>query len=342
VRGIYAAQHIMAITRAIRRRLLGIPPDETSFERRGFDRTSPHVQRHLERAGASFVAGYHAALEEPCAEVLGRRLAACEPAWRGFAFEGAAMALALLDRLTFFGGRWRRLLEGPGEPFSYLMHVGAGWALARTAWLSKPTRCLERFDPLLRWLVIDGYGFHHGYFQWRTAIERQRIPRGLSGYARRAFDQGLGRSLWFVRGARPDAIAATIARFPASRRGDLFSGVGLACAYAGGLPSDTIVQLVSTAREMSAEAPEHGWLPSYLAQGAIFAAKARQRAGTPSEDTEAACVVLCGCGADAAAAIADEAAVDLRPQDDAPAYEVWRRRIAARYQPVPRAFPCRV
>src|SRR3712207_8380154 len=47
-------------------------------------------------------------------------------------------------------------------------------------------------------------------------------------------DQGLGRSLWFVQGADVRRIPATVNAFPAERRPDLWSGLGLACGYAGG------------------------------------------------------------------------------------------------------------
>jgi len=78
------------------------------------------------------------------------------------------------------------------------------------------------------------------------------------------------------------------------------------------------------------------WAPQ-LAQGAAFAAKARQRAGALTPATELACAVLCGCSAAAAAAATDEAQRELAPESTpaavsaVPAYEVWRQRIAARF-----------
>ena len=113
-----------------------------------------------------------------------------------------------------------------------MMHVGLGWALARLR--RSVTPYLARLDPLLGWLVVDGYGFHEGYFDWPRYIERRAIPSRLNGYERRVFDQGLGRSLWFVKGADVAAVASAIDTFPSARRDDLWSGVGLACAYAGG------------------------------------------------------------------------------------------------------------
>src|SRR5262249_24781329 len=82
-----------------RRRFLGLSPAEASFGKRGFLIGKEEAQQRLEQIGVTFLSGYHAALEETGFLPLARRLAAVEPELRGFAFEGAAMALALLDCL---------------------------------------------------------------------------------------------------------------------------------------------------------------------------------------------------------------------------------------------------
>src|SRR3954447_2151806 len=208
----------------------GISIEEAAFARRGFRGGDAAQRRHLEEVGRTFLHGYHAALEENRPVQLASRLDEVEPGLRGFAFEGAGMGLYLLDLLTPWNrGRLRSFLAGPGSVHTYMVHVGAGWALAQLR--LRVDRALSRLDPLLGWLAVDGYGFHHGYFRWPEPVERHRVPRRIDGYARRVFDQGLGRSLWFVEGAEVSRIAATIAAFLPSRQADLWSGVGLACAY---------------------------------------------------------------------------------------------------------------
>jgi enediyne biosynthesis protein E3 len=303
----------------LKRALFGISPQETSFSRRRFLGDAEAVKERLEKVGRCFVHGYHAALDDDRPVPLAARIEAeMEREFHGFAYEGAGMALALLD--TLLPGRRDRLsrfLAGPGNAHAYIVYVGAGWILARLP--LSPERLLARLeDPVQRWLALDGYGFHEGFFHWPRSIERQAVPRKLEGYAQRGFDQGLGRSLWFVNGADVRLIPRTIAAFPEPRHADLWSGVGLACGYAGGRDRAEIEMLARAA----------GLHRSSLAQGVAFAAEARERAGNPTEHTELACQVICGMSAAAAAAVTEETGRDLPPdRPTEPAFEVWRRRI---------------
>jgi hypothetical protein len=312
------------VTRALgllRKVAFGISLEEATLARRGFRVTS--AQQRLERIGNVFLQGYHAVLEEDAPEALVLRLRAVDAEFRGFAFEGAAMGLTLLDHLSLREGkRLQTFLNGPGAAHIYMSHVGVGWAMARLPWLRRHVeQYLARLDPLLCWLAVDGYGFHEGYFNWRRTIERQAVPNQLKGYARRVFDQGLGRSLWFVEGADVLRISSTVASFALERQADLWSGLGLACAYAGGVDQAGI-----EAMRLAAQA----YTP-HLAQGAAFAAKSRQRANNPAAHTEMACRVLCGLPTEAAALITDVALERLSGDDEEPAYEVWRRRIQAQF-----------
>jgi enediyne biosynthesis protein E3 len=212
----------------LNRALFGISPDQATFARRGFQDTAPAKRAHLEQIGRTFISGYLAALDARDVVSLARRLDAIPAEFRGFAFEGAAMGLAVTDQV-WRSQRFVQFLEGPAGTHRYMAYVGYGWAVARVPWLRRtPEKAMRRHDPYLSWLILDGYGFHEGYFHWRSTIEQMLVPRGLSGYAARAFDQGLGRALWFFNGAYVDRAAACINRFAPDRRPDLWSGLGLA------------------------------------------------------------------------------------------------------------------
>lgn len=304
------------ISGRIRRALLGIAPREATFARRGFTSENPAVRQRLEHVGFTFLEGYHAALEAEDSQDLALRLNATEAVMRGFAFEGAAMAMALLDLLT----PWRRdrvsqFLREAGAAHPYMVYVGAGWALARLR--RRFDHIPPGMDPLLGWLAADGYGFHEGYFHPRRFVHDQTVPKRVSGYGLRAFDQGLGRSLWFVFGGDPVRIGKAISRFPRIRQEGLWSGAGLACAYAGGALGDEAKQLASATNANKAA----------LAQGAAFAAEARRRAGNPAAHTDRACRILCGLTADKAAAVTVKAREGLAPWGNLPEYGVWRIRV---------------
>ena len=301
---------------SLRRRLLGLSADEASFARRGFRGAGEPTQARLERIGATFIGGYNAALEQAPPRELVTALEAAEAELHGFAFEGAAMALALLDAMTPWNrSRLGEFLRGGAERHVYMVYVGAGWAWARLR-LSVP-RLLQRMDLLLGWLAVDGYGFHEGFFHGPRYVECQEAPR-LKGYAARAFDQGLGRSLWFVEGASVERVIARVQGFSASRQPDLWSGVGLAATYAGGVGRDALTRLREAA----------GALLPHMAQGAVFAARARQRAGNLAPHTELACEVLCERSSEEAAAIAESALEALTSEDaNPPRFERWRQLI---------------
>lgn len=305
--------------RRLRRLAFGLSPDEATFVRRGFQPTEPRRQDHLEMVGRTFIEGYHAAVERGAPDGLSADLDRAKPLYRGFAYEGAGMALALLDLIPpFRGDRVSRFLAGEGRGHVYMIHVGVGWALARLPEAISPVAsALDRMDPLLRWLAIDGFGFHEGYFHWRRQANGEPAPKRLSGYAREVFDQGLGRSLWFVDGADVERVAATIGRFDRSRHGDLWSGIGLAATYAGGCDERELQKLLDAGDPFQA----------HLAQGGAFAAKARIRAGNPVEHTDRACRVLCNRTAAEAAEATDRALGGLPPEDSPHAYDQWRRNI---------------
>ncbi|MBS1911425.1 MAG: DUF1702 family protein [Bacteroidetes bacterium] len=306
------------MNRNLRTRLFGISMMEATFERRGFPACASGPRQRLESIGCTFLTGYHAALQAGSMPELQTLLESVECERRGFAYEGAAMALGLLDRLTLWRrNRFEQFVAGPAFHHQYMAYVGFGWALARLR--RAPARILRSMDPLIRWLALDGYGFHECYFHWKRVIQEQHVPGRLSGYERNAFDQGVGRCLWFVNGADPDRLAYSIARFDESRRADLWSGAGLACAYAGGVSDDVLLRLGDLGALYRPE----------IAQGVLFATETRIEAGNMCGHTERACRLLCGMTIQQASTIVNNERRRLVHGASRPAYEQWRRGIQA-------------
>ncbi|MCC3779027.1 DUF1702 family protein [Streptomyces sp. UNOB3_S3] len=296
-------------------RRLCLREETADFAVRGFPCDRPESRRILERHGRSFLTGFNTALTAAPAAVQ-ERLTALDAVERGFAYEGAGMACALLDTVALTRGRRvRALLRGPGRDYVHLVHVGAGWALAKAP-LPGARRMLG-LDPLLGWLALDGLGFSHGYFGGRTAVARlaRKSPPRPGGTVRH---QGLGRSLWFVEAADPDRIADTVAAFPEDRRSHLWSGVGLAACYAGGATDTELDRL----RERSGPYWQH------LAQGAAFAAEARRRGGHIPEHTHRGVLRLVGVDAVTAAGWTLDAERKLRGDGSLGDFLAWRALIS--------------
>ncbi len=318
-------------TRALRRRVLTPSVVECSLEKRGFFEKSEAARDNLETVGATFLDGYGHAVEARDAADAHERLDRIAEPFRGFAYEGAGMGAAMLDGLPLGGQRHvTDLLSGPGDRHVYMIYVGVGWAMARLPRFRWPAPA--SFDPLLRGLVLDGYGFHQAYFHTRRYVhERYRdaafpwpdgraAGRAADTSANSIIDQGIGRAMWFVGGTDVGRVTDLIDSFPADRRADLYAGTGLAATYAGGVGEAELVELRTHAGEYRVQ----------LAQGSAFAAEARIRAGLVQPHTAVATGVLCGTTPARAAQLTQ----DVRPRAATPglqAYQSWRPDIAAQF-----------
>nr|MDT0656856.1 DUF1702 family protein [Micromonospora sp. DSM 115978] len=314
---------------ALRRRIFTPSLTEVTFSGRGFPARPSADTEQLEAIPQAVIIGFEWAMDVRDQWEIERRLNVVEPALRGFAYEGATMAFTILDALPGGGReRTRALLLGPGRPHIFLTFIGIGFAMSRLPrplWSKVvPDLTGAPYYPTLSWLAVDGYGFDRAYFDTRRWVDEQRVPAaypwdGSPDYYLRVLDQGIGRALWFIHGARPEPVAAAVRRFAEHRRADLWSGVGLAATFAGGTDAEGFDRLRREAVDAQALAP--------LAQGAVFAAKARTLAGHTPAHTDTATERLAGLSVDAATLLADASAEGHAGSGTEPGYEVWRRRV---------------
>jgi hypothetical protein len=118
-----------------------------------------------------------------------------------------------------------------------------------------------------------------------------------------------------------DRVTEIFGAFPAHRRADLYAGAGLAATYAGGATEADLRRFRDRAGDYRVD----------LAQGSAFAAGARVRAGLVVPHNEIATQVFCGVST-AEAAKATDVTVPAEPHAAEPAYERWRRAIAAEFE----------
>lgn len=312
--------------RAMRRRILTPSTSEADLSVRGFHEKTPEARQMLETVGRTFLTGYGLAAEARLPADAEQRLEELPWQIRGFAYEGAAMGFAIRDALPFGGNHLKGFLQGRASNHVYMVYVGVGLALARMPRIRWAKGAVAAEDPVLRWLVLDGYGFHQGYFHTDHYVRQQyREPNfpwpigAPSGYADRVIDQGLGRAIWFVSGTDPERAADLIDAFDQARHPDLYAGVGLAATYAGGVDEHELRVLIERAGRYQPE----------LAQGSVFAAAARYEADLVTPHTLLAADMLCGLTPQQASALAAQTRVGLSDDGAVPSYELWRHRIAS-------------
>lgn len=223
---------------------------------------------HLTTARTAFAWGFHAALSDEVGSLL--QGPALDRRLRGFAYEGVGLAETLLGLLTECCDDPPRIPDGHGPFYA----IGAGWAHAR---LGRPLPTRAAWGELMP-MVEDGFGFHEGLtrpFAFRTGKFEARGP---------GVDHGLGRSLWFHRGAAPVALTAAIEALPSSRQPALWLGVGRAATYCGGGSAETLSALFEGAGRHRAE----------LGEGANQAQEAYRRWGVEPEHCHLAQRILNG------------------------------------------------
>ncbi len=312
----------------MRRRIIMPDRSEVTFAKRGFDAPDATRRDNLENVGHRFLDGFSYGIAGSSIADIESSLETVDRAYRGFAYEGCAMALAVRDGLVSFRPWVSTFLAGRASEHVYMVYIGVGWAMARLPRIR--WRAVTPADPLLSWLALDGYGFHQAYFHTARYVKQQyqgRIPGWEpQDYANRAVDQGIGRALWFINGSDPARVADTIHGFAPARRGDLWSGAALASVYAGGADAGELAVMMQRA---------DGYR-SHAAQGAAFAAQARLRADLVTPGTELGVKVCCDTSVQEAAAITDSALTSvsaMNGQDSpVPRFELWRAEIRKRFE----------
>jgi hypothetical protein len=320
----------------LRKRFLAPSLASVGFAERGFPVTHTDATARLEAVPQAVVCGFEWAIEGASLWEIERRLALIEPEQRGFAYEGATMGYTILDAMPGGGrDRTRGLLEGPARPHIFLTYIGIGFAMARLPrplWKNiLPELTGVAYHPVMSWLAVDGFGFDRAYFDTKKWVDEQAEPEpypwaGRPEYFGRAFDQGVGRALWFINGGNPDAVAAAVGRFAEHRRADLWSGVGLAATFAGGSDQSGLGRL----RRASGEHYDE------LALGVVFAVKARTYSSYVPAHTHLAAGVLTDLSVQGAQNLADRTEQADGDDGPEPPYELWRQRIRAEFHPAAR------
>lgn len=164
------------------------------------------------------------------------------PRYRSVAFEGASMGVAIQNSME----TWK-MYAAKTEKHATQVHIGLGWAIAEQQ--SDLASSLSQIDSAWQQKVLDGYGYWHGLFRRRLTIRTQQIPAEITPEYQTGFDQGVGRSIWYLSKGNVSKLSTIINHFSGNRKPNLWQGVGVASTYVGGCSSELIAELKSAAGE---------------------------------------------------------------------------------------------
>ncbi|MBF6329481.1 DUF1702 family protein [Nocardia transvalensis] len=305
----------------LRSLLLGTRAVPDPLNRPHFAAPSPATAAELERVSLHLSQAIDFAVRSKNNDEVIAHLAGVPEQYQGFAYEGAATGLAVLDALTPGGHRAADMFSGPTAKHDLTMYVGVGLSYGR---VPKPLwgKAFPK-HPVYRWLTLDGFGFYNAFFRTEKYVigrhVEQRFPRWMGNPEplRRAADQGLGRALWFICGGSVELLAQRISQFEPHRHGDLWNGVGIATTFAGGVEAADLKAISELVPQFRAD----------LAGGCAMVAKIREKTGTPTPHTEAAVNTYCGCSIGEAAALIDKALGEIPSDGSAASYQLWRQRV---------------
>ncbi|WP_454195865.1 DUF1702 family protein [Nocardia sp. Marseille-Q1738] len=287
----------------------------------GFEQPDQQTALELEQVTMHLVSGIDSAVRSSNNDELIAALLAVPPKYRGFAYEGAAVGLTAIDSLSP-GRRAAELISGPASQYALTMYVGVGLAMSKIPKFRWNKVFPEH--PLFRWLAIDGYGFFKAFFQMQRYVRDKHVENRFPGWLgdrdnlKRIMTQGTGRALWFIGGGSPAGVVRMISEFDPKRHADLWSGVGIAVTFAGGVTLDAMEELWDQAGEFRPQ----------LSLGSAMVARIRQQTDSVNEHSEAAAQVFCGTTVAKTDALIESALEGLPDDGTSGTYLLWRDRIA--------------
>lgn len=204
------------------------------------------------------------------------------PLDRGVYYEGAAAGKAISDLSKNPDIREAMALIEAIPDYSFVLYMGIGEAMAQ---LEVAPMSFGSFkDEKWAGQIVEGYGFFNGYFRWFDTLVRQTYPVGLLPDLRDAYDQGLGRAIYFIANGQPYKIRDYIGNFAPERQKELWAGLGQSAAYVGGSSESELRKLLYLASHNRVE----------LMQGVLLGVSARIQQKFVPEHTDAARSIICG------------------------------------------------
>jgi hypothetical protein len=245
----------------------GISLSKANSEVRKFD--SGESQHRTELVAKTVIEGYNSAIEKGVSEDLLTMRLMIKNELVGFFNEGVGMGIYTLSLFSPSRNVYWDYINGPGKSHEYMSYIGAGIACGV---FNKPfDKFLSIANPTCGLLILNGIGFYYAYFKTDKGVTKHFIRNDVKRdpFYLECYDNGVGRALWFCKNGDVKKIHDTINDFSESRKAAIWSGIGLAATYAGGVSENKIREL----KDLS------GVYSINLAEGSFLATHCRDLAG---------------------------------------------------------------
>ncbi|MBX9666050.1 MAG: DUF1702 family protein [Candidatus Obscuribacterales bacterium] len=194
--------------------------------------------------------------------------------------------------------------------------LGTGHALARLRVEADITLPLS--EHYLGWMAMDAYGMHEGYFHWFDSVQNMRVPLKLPPLAMAAFDQGLGRALFFIANGDAHAVQQLLERFPVARRSSLWRGIGLMVGFWGTDDELQMTRLLKFSKEFR----------PYFQQGAAQGVSLRVDWDDVIDHTKASAELICKASVNEVADVSSACmAIHTGDTFDTRSYVNWQNEL---------------
>jgi len=208
-----------------------IPARRMTVRHLGLQVLDPSSVERVDAILTGFAGGFNQMIARPSPKAWEIYCASLPALIRPFAHEGAAMGYTPRHLFRYDPREFEARIVRPRPEFRYLYYVGLGfWSGMRNHDARRIERVADGLDPLHRFLCFDGYGFKHAFFDYPRDASLLRRLDLLSGYARNAAYQGVGRAFYFLFMDRPDVLIERI-RALGRHAADVASGLGLAAVF---------------------------------------------------------------------------------------------------------------
>lgn len=194
--------------------------------------------------------------------------------------------------------------------------LGVGHALASLNITADISQAVS--EHYLGWMAMDSYGMNQGYFHWYDSVQNMQVPKNLPPLAMAAFEQGLGRAIWFISNGDPKVIQPLLERFPVTRQPNLWRGVGLMTSFWGAEDEQGMKKLLKLSKQFR----------PFFQQGAAQGVSFRVDLDDVNDYTEAASRLICSASIDEIGELCELLMVQNTGDTfDSRAYHSWQNAL---------------